>query len=56
MTTAIVTDHLFHDPLKIASSLSLVVGPAAVIGSLLFWRAASQAAVGSTPRPKPPPS
>ncbi len=43
MTTALITDRLFHDPLRIAASLSLVVGPAAVAGCLLFWRAASQA-------------
>ncbi|MBA3810101.1 MAG: hypothetical protein H0X27_00340 [Caulobacteraceae bacterium] len=42
MTTALITDHLFHDPSRIAASLSLVVGPAAVAGCLLFWRAASR--------------
>ncbi|MDQ2861282.1 MAG: MFS transporter, partial [Pseudomonadota bacterium] len=38
MTTALITDRLFHDPLRVASSLSLVVGPAAAVATALFWR------------------
>lgn len=46
MTTALVTDRVFHDPMRVAASLSLVVGPAAVVAAALFWRAASQAGMG----------
>jgi len=46
MATAIVTDSVFHDPHRIAASLSLVVGPAAILGCLLFWRAS----LGAAPR------
>jgi MFS family permease len=47
MTTALVTDRVFHDPLRVAGSLSLVVGPAAVLAATLFWRAASRARAGN---------
>ncbi|MGI8839205.1 MAG: MFS transporter [Caulobacteraceae bacterium] len=43
MTTALVTDRVFHDPTRVAASLSLVVGPAAVLATTLFWRAARRA-------------
>ena len=39
MATAMMTDDVFHDPHRVATSLSLVVGPAAILGCLLFWRA-----------------
>ncbi len=39
MCTALVTDRVFHDPQRVVSSLSLVVGPAAIAGGLSFWSA-----------------
>jgi hypothetical protein len=47
MTTALVTDRVFHDSSRVAGSLSLVVGPAAVLAATLFWRAASRARAGN---------
>ena len=44
MATAMMTDSVFHDPHRVATSLSLVVGPAAILGCLLFRRASLAAA------------
>jgi MFS family permease len=49
MMTAMVTDQVFHDPSRVAASLSLVAGPAALIGCLLFWLAASPQAEAALP-------
>lgn len=47
MSTALITDRVFHDPLRVAASLSLVVGPAAAVATALFWRAAARADRGA---------
>lgn len=37
--TAVLTDHVFHDPQKVGWSISCVMAPAGVLSALLFWRA-----------------
>ena len=48
MATAMITEFVFHDPHRVAASLSLVVGPAAILGCVLFWGASVGAARAST--------
>lgn len=37
--TGMLTDHLFHDPMAVGSSISTVCGVAGVVSLLLLWRA-----------------
>jgi MFS family permease len=47
LAVALLTEHVFRDPLALAQSMALVVGPGAALGSLFFWRAARAMRAGS---------